>query len=69
MKAKGNMTLVSENVMGLGRVLQVWTSNVRADVEGFGWNWNEPRFEDGVWGNTKTVITHRANPHRGELSG
>ena len=64
-----NMNLVSETVMGLGRKLQVWTSPNRSDVDGFGWNWNAPRFEDGVWGNTKTVITHRANPNRGELSG
>ena len=63
---KNEMTLVSENAMGLGRVLQVWTSPNREDVEGWGWNWNEARFEDGVWGNTKTVTTFSADPRRSE---
>lgn len=60
-------TLVSETVMGLGHKLQVWTSPNRADVEGFGWNWNTARFEEGVWGNTKSVTTFRANRHASDL--
>ena len=52
---QSDMTLVSENSMGPDRILQVWTSPNREDVEGLGWNWNKARFEEGVWGNTKTV--------------
>lgn len=65
---KDNMTLVREKPIGLGGVLQFWTSPNRSDVEGWGWS-EAARFKDGVWTNTKTVTTYSANPNRGELSG
>lgn len=65
---KDNMTLVREKPIGLGSVLQFWTSPNRSDVEGWGWS-KAARFEDGVWTNTKTVNTYNTNPNRGELSG
>ena len=57
----------SERVLGLGRVLQVCTSQHVNDVQGFGWD-KAPTFSQvsGRWTNTRKVTTFRANPHRSD---
>ena len=57
----------SERVLGLGRVLQVCSSQRINDVQGFGWD-KAPTFNQvsGRWMNTRTETTFRANPNRSD---
>jgi len=61
--------VISERVLGLGRVHQVCKSKNVNDVQGFGWH-EMPKFNanggDGFWWNTRVKVTHRANPNRSE---